>query len=141
MNAFFNFQFSYCPLTWMFHSRRQNNKINKLHERCFWIIHSDNTRVSYEELVTYEKLLEYDKSVWIHRRNLQALAVELYKIMNGFSPDIMKDVFQINTSSTYNTRNWRMFRFRLIKTVYFGSETLSYLGPKIWELFQMNSKA
>ena len=34
MNAFFNAQFSYCPLTWMFHSRKLNNKINKLHERC-----------------------------------------------------------------------------------------------------------
>ena len=28
MNAFFNAQFSYCPLTWMFHSRNLNNKIN-----------------------------------------------------------------------------------------------------------------
>ena len=32
MNGFFNAQFSYCPLTWMFHSRKLNNKINKLHE-------------------------------------------------------------------------------------------------------------
>ena len=32
MNAFFNAQFSYCPLTWMFHSRKLNNKNNKLYE-------------------------------------------------------------------------------------------------------------
>ena len=34
MNAFFNSQFSYCPLIWMFHSRKLNNKINFLQERC-----------------------------------------------------------------------------------------------------------
>ena len=30
MNAFFEAQFSYCPLAWMCHSRSMNNKINRL---------------------------------------------------------------------------------------------------------------
>ena len=30
MNAFFNSQFNYCTLTWMCHSRENNNKINRL---------------------------------------------------------------------------------------------------------------
>ena len=34
MNAFFISQFNYCPLVWMFHSRTNNIKINRLHERC-----------------------------------------------------------------------------------------------------------
>ena len=34
MNAFFTSQFSYCPLVWMCHSRANNNKITRLHERC-----------------------------------------------------------------------------------------------------------
>ena len=42
MNAFFNSQFSYCPLIWMFHSRLINNKINRLHERCLRIVYSTN---------------------------------------------------------------------------------------------------
>ena len=32
MRTFIQSQFNYCPLTWMFHSRTLNNKINKLHE-------------------------------------------------------------------------------------------------------------
>ena len=32
-------QFSYCPLTWMFHSRKPNNKINRLHERCLPVVY------------------------------------------------------------------------------------------------------
>ena len=34
MNTFFNSQFNYCPLIWMCYSRKNNNKINRLHERC-----------------------------------------------------------------------------------------------------------
>ena len=39
MNEFFNAQFSYCPLTWMFHSRKfnVNNKINRMHEKSLRI--------------------------------------------------------------------------------------------------------
>ena len=49
MNAFFNSQFSYCPLIWMCHSRIINKKINRLHERCLRIIYCDK-QSSFEEL-------------------------------------------------------------------------------------------
>ena len=86
MNAFFNSQFSYCPLIWMFHNRLINNKINRLHERCLRIVHNDNQS-------TFEELLEKDNTVSVHQRNLQFLAIELYKVINGISPDLMKEVF------------------------------------------------
>ena len=41
MNSFFNSQFNYCPLVWMFHSRSINNKINRLHERDLLIVYND----------------------------------------------------------------------------------------------------
>ena len=50
MNAFFNTQFSHSPLTWMFHSRKLNNKINKLHERCLRIVYNNNNS-TYEEMI------------------------------------------------------------------------------------------
>ena len=76
MNAFFKFQFSYCPLSWMSHSRTLNNKINRLHERCLRIIYNDNTS-------SFTDLLVIDNSVSMHRRNIQVLATELYKFVNG----------------------------------------------------------
>ena len=127
MNASFNSQFNYCPLTWMFHSRKLSNKINKLHERCLRIVYNNNT-------LTYEEPLETDDFVSVHFRNEQAFAIELYKVVNGFSPDIMKDVFSLNANSFYNTRNKRMFHSKHIKTVHFESEMLSHLAHKIWEL-------
>ena len=127
MSAFFNAQFSYCSLTGMFHSRKLNNKFNKLHERCLRIVYNNNTS-------TYEELLEADNSVSVHFRNLQVLTIELYKVVNGFSPDIMNDVFPLNASCFYNTSNKRTFHSRHIRTVHFGSETLSHLAPNICEL-------
>ena len=34
VNFFITSQFSYCPLIWMFHSRRMEHRINKIHERA-----------------------------------------------------------------------------------------------------------
>ena len=117
----------------MFYSRKLNNKINKLHQRCLRIVYSDNTS-------SLEELLETDDSVSVHQRSIQVLATELYKTVNGLSPEIMKEVFTFNEKTSYNTRNKRKFHSRAIKLVTFGSETLTHLAPKIWELFLVEIK-
>ena len=52
----------------------------------------DNTSSSYRQL------LEIDNSFSVHHRNILILAIELYKIVNGFSSDLMKDVFPLNSN-------------------------------------------
>ena len=42
----------------------------------------------------------------IHIRNLKFLLTEIYKFLNGLSPPIMKEVFQLN-DYPYNLRNPR----------------------------------
>ena len=42
MNAFIFSQFGYCPLVWMFHSRKLNNRINNIHERALRIVYRDS---------------------------------------------------------------------------------------------------
>ena len=113
----------------MFHSRKLNNKINKLHERCLRIVYNNNTS-------TYGELLEVDNSVSVHFRNVQALAIELYKVVNGFSPDIMKDVLRLNADSFYNTRNKRMFHSRDIRTDHFDLKRYHILHLKFGSLLQ-----
>ena len=134
MNAFFNSQFSYCPLTWMFHNRLINNKINRLHERCLRIVYNDNQS-------TFEELIEKDNIVSVHQRNLQFLAIELYKVVNGISPDLMEEVFPFNDDSGYNLRNNRTFKSRRVKSMRYGTDTLAYLAPEIWELAPNEIKA
>ena len=81
-NVFFNFQFNYCPVIWMCHSRALNNKINRLHERCLRLVYKNKTS-------TFKELLEKDSSVSIHYRNIQALPIEIDKVANKMSPEIM----------------------------------------------------
>ena len=63
-NEFITSQFSYCPLIWMFHSRRINYKIIKIYEKALKLSYKD--RVS-----TLEYLMTIYKSVTIHEENLQ----------------------------------------------------------------------
>ena len=88
MNAFFKAQFNYCPIIWMFQSSSLNNKINRLHERCLSIVYNDKHS-------NFEKLQNEDNSVSIHYNNIQALAIELYKIAKDMSPKIMSEVFKL----------------------------------------------
>ena len=81
MNSIFNAQFNYCPLIWMLHSRKNNNKIKHLHERCLRLIYSDKKS-------SCENLLEKESSVSIHHKNIQALAIEMFKVKHKLCPEI-----------------------------------------------------
>ena len=76
----------------------------------------------------------------MHNRNIQVFAIELYKIVNGTSPEIMKGVFPFSGNTFYNTINKRKFHLSAIKSVAFGSETLSHPVPKIWKLVPVEIK-
>ena len=125
-------QFSYCPLLWMCHSRTLNSKINKLHERSLRLVYDDGQS-------TFEELLNIGKSVTIHHRSVQVLATELYKVHHGLAPELMNDIFE-KRNVTYYFRNNSTFETSNIKSVYYGSETISFLGPKIWELLPSSIK-
>ena len=74
LNAFFASQFSCFSLIWMCHSRSNNRKMNKLHERCLRVIYNDKQ-------YSFTDLLNKDISVSIHMRNIQWL--ETFKCL-GF---------------------------------------------------------
>ena len=70
MRAFLTSQFQYCPLVWMFHSRKMNDKVNRLHERALRIAYKDYT-------ASFVSLLEKYGSVTIHQKNVQLLMTEM----------------------------------------------------------------
>ena len=53
----------------------------------------------------------------------------------------LKDVVPLSTSSNYNIRSRRTFTTRSIKTVFYGTELLSYIAPKAWERILNNIKS
>ena len=132
MNSFFKTQFNYCPFIRMCHSRENNRKIKRLHGRCLRTIYNDKQS-------PFNELLEKDGFVSIHERNLQVLATEMYKISNGLSTPLMKDIFPVNRNP-YNLRQNSQFSRPPINTMYHRTESISNLGPKIGDLVPSNLK-
>ena len=123
----FSSQFNYCSVIWICYSRVLNNKIDRLHERCLRLIY--NNKIS-----TFKELLEKDNAVSIHNRKIQELAIEMHKVAYGMSPEIMNEIFQLREKFHDNLRYTPEFIIPPIHSVYHGSQSVSYLGPKIWEL-------
>ena len=117
----------------MLHSRTMNNKINRLHERSLSIIQSDQSS-------TFEKLLERDGTFSIQLRNIQSLAIEIYKFVNDLSSEIMNIVFHLKENNRYSLRNVYEFYSRNPRIVKYGTETISYLAPKMCSMVPQTIK-
>ena len=92
MKAFFISQFSFSPSLAMFCDRAFNSNIDSLHYRALKIVYRDN-------LSSFDELLRMDNSVRVHHRNIQCLAIEMFKVKWGIAPNSwllysQKEIFQ-----------------------------------------------
>ena len=132
MKALIELEFAYCPLVWMFHSRSLNNKINQIHERALRITYNDKSS-------SFQNLLEKDNSVTIHHRNIKILATETYKFLQGLSPPLMNEIF-VERNNNYSLRGNNLLTRRRVNSVRYGTETVSFLAPKIWDILPKDIK-
>lgn len=63
----------------------------------------------------------------------------MFKVKNNLFPMIMEDIFKF-TKPYYNTSKANPLSRHNVKTVNHGTETISFLGPKIWDLIPDNLK-
>ena len=132
MKSFITSQFGYCPLIWMFHSRALNNKIKSIHKRALRITYNDSKS-------TFKELLNKNKSVSIHHRNLQVLAIEMFEVKINMAPEFLNTVYQ-NRAVPWNLRTNSNFSSRQVHSVYHCTESLSFLGAMIWKLVPEDTK-
>ena len=130
---FFRRQFKYCPLILMCYNRSLNHKVNRLHEICLRIIYSDKKS-------SFDELLDKDQSVSIHHQNIQKLGRVMFKVLNGENHQIANEIFHIRDETSYELRQKSCFHIPSVNTVFSGTESKRFLGPKIWELIPNDIK-
>ena len=88
MNSFIKSQFSYCSLIWMFTFKGLNKKINRIHEKSLRLVLND-----YQSML--DEMFDTLNEKTIHQQCINRLLTEVYKFLNGFSPDDMYDVLHL----------------------------------------------
>ena len=110
----------------MFTSRYLNNALNSIDERALRLIYND-----YE--LPLDRILEDEKQKSIHQKNIELLAIEIYKSQVGLTPLIMSDLF-VTRENNYSLRTFQELESSRRQTVTIGTETIFYRGPQIWNL-------
>ena len=70
----------------MFHNRKLNSHINRIHERALRTAYQDHNS-------TFNELLTKEGSFKIHDRNLKKLLIEIFKVRMKLAPEIMIEIF------------------------------------------------
>ena len=113
-------------MIWMSTSRYLSNALNSIHERALRLIYNHHQ-------FSFNGILEDSKQKCIHRKNIELLATEIYKFQAGLTLQIMNDLF-VTRENNYNIRNFQALESSCKRTVKFGTETISYRGPQLWNL-------
>ena len=117
-------QFGCCPLVQGSHGNRTlDDTMNKIQERALYIVQNDHHYI-------YDQSLEKDCSYSIHQRNLQRLVIKIYKFKTNLGPEIVNDIFEASS----NTRSDKTLKTRMAKSVFNGTETVSFRAQKTWDI-------
>ena len=92
--------------------------INAVHERFLRIILND-----YES--PYALLLEEAHQITFHQRCINSPLIEVYKYLNGHSPDIMNLVFKLK-EKMYKLRNFHIFQIEHPRSLKCGLDAVPY---------------
>ena len=89
----------------------------------------------YEDKTSsFDTLLEKDMSFSVHDRNIQQLALKMYKVTKGLAPTAISSLF-LQCSNNRHTRSQSNFSVPQVNTVDFGQNSIRYLGTLIWNSF------
>ena len=81
----------------------------------------------------FEDLLKKDNSFKIHHKDIQSLAIELFKIKKGIANPILCDFMPLR-SIDYNLRSQIDFSVSSANTTHFGWNCLRYFASKVWNM-------
>ena len=62
--------------------------------------------------------MERDGSVYIHHHNIRSFAMEMSKVFQGISPQIVKEIFQFRDAVPYQIKKTDIFRLNPMTWLY-----------------------
>ena len=130
----------------MFHGRVLNRKINHLHERA-WVLnwkinhlHERSLRIVYKDRVSsFHELLQKYHTFIIRHRNNQNLAIELFKIKENLSNEIMSSIFPSRLIK-YNLRTQSDFFRNTVNSSKYGLNSIRFFAIKVCQMVPMEMK-
>ena len=78
-----------------------SKKINRIHEKSLRLVLNDHQS-------TLDEMLDTLTEKTIHQECIDSLPTEVYKFLDGYSPDVMNDVFHLR-QNICNLRNFPAF--------------------------------
>ena len=63
-----------------------------------------------DKTVVFQELLDKDNSVSVHISNIQTTTIDMYKVANDVSPEIINEVFNFHEKIGYEARHHNIFR-------------------------------
>ena len=116
--------FNYCPAVWHNCGAQNTAKLEKLQFRALKFVFNDYTS-DYASLLLKADLPSLEVS------RLRAMAIEVFKICSGLSPNFLKDGFPLRKSN-YNLRSGRSIQQQHARTTHYGLHSFKIFGAKIW---------
>ena len=123
-NAFFDSQFNYAHLIWMFAGKTLFNRICKIDHRTFQMVNNE-----YNKL--YEELFQLNNNVSINQRHLKYLALEVFKSLMHLNPEFMWSYFNENLISYELTKGAKVF-VPPVKSFRLGLNSVHFRGSILW---------
>ena len=130
-NAYIVGNLNYCSTVWMFTSRGNLAKLEKLNKRAVKLI--------YNKSDNYDLLLTNYKHLDVYKLCLKSLAINMYKIRNELSPPYVQDIFEIKLNC-YALRDTSSFVLPKFHSRMYGYHSLKYIGSKFWNWLNINIK-
>ena len=109
----------------MFCTKPSVGRINSIHEQCLCLIQQNYAS-------DFEVLLENANEKPVHQKCIELLMIEVYKYLNGLSPDMMSGIFKF-TENTYNLINFHIFEPQNPRTKKSALDSIAYRASQLWK--------
>ena len=116
----------YCPLIWMFTSKKGYNMISRSHYRLLRVLYKN-----YD--LTYPQILELHNLEDIHTTQLKFLMIEVYKSLNSLNPKFTWSLFETKELAI-SLRCGASLLLPPARTTFYGLNSLLFRGALTWNL-------